>query len=262
MDLSVEFVTGIDLVDITLWLFVIFFLGLVVYLQRESAREGYPSRDEMSNRKQPAPFFFRPGKKTFHLPNGRGELSGVFFRPEGDQAERPLKRTTVWAGSPYVPVGNPLLSGVGPASWGEREDVPDLTADGRPRITPYRVNPGYTVAKQSLDPRGRPVIGADGEVAGEIVDLWVDRSESIIRYFETRVETAAGPRNVLVPVPFCNVKRKAGEVHVWALLAHQFAEIPGIKSPDSVTRLEEDKITGYFGGGTFYATPERKEPMI
>jgi len=262
MIFSGEFVTGIDLVDVTLWLFTIFFLGLVVYLQRESSREGYPSRDEMTNKKQPAPFFFRPGKKTFILPNGRDDKSAVFFRPDGDQVERPLKRTAPYPGTPYEIEGNPLLSGAGPASWGERDDVPDLTTDGRPRITPYRVNPGYTVSRQSLDPRGCPVIGADGEVAGEIVDLWVDRSESIIRYFEASVETPNGARNVLVPVPFCNVKRKAGEVHVWALMADQFAEIPAIKSPDSVTRLEEDKITGYFGGGTFYAEAGRREPIL
>ncbi|MEL7454246.1 MAG: hypothetical protein AAGJ50_12835, partial [Pseudomonadota bacterium] len=37
-----EYVDGIDLVDISLWLFTIFFIGLVFYLQAESRREGYP----------------------------------------------------------------------------------------------------------------------------------------------------------------------------------------------------------------------------
>jgi photosynthetic reaction center H subunit len=29
-----------------------------------------------------------------------------------------------------------------------------------------------------------------------------------------------------------------------------------------VTLLEEDRIAGYFGGGTLYATPARSEPLI
>ena len=33
-----EFVPGIDLVDVCLWLFVIFFIGLIAYLQREATR--------------------------------------------------------------------------------------------------------------------------------------------------------------------------------------------------------------------------------
>jgi photosynthetic reaction center H subunit len=29
-----------------------------------------------------------------------------------------------------------------------------------------------------------------------------------------------------------------------------------------VTKLEEDKITAYFGGGYFYATKDRSEPLL
>jgi photosynthetic reaction center H subunit len=29
-----------------------------------------------------------------------------------------------------------------------------------------------------------------------------------------------------------------------------------------VTKLEEEKITAYYGAGTLYATPERSEPLI
>lgn len=262
MIFSGEFVPGIDLVDVTLWLFTLFFLGLVVYLQREGAREGYPARNDTTGKKEPAPIFFKPPKKTFKMPHGRPDVTGEFLRPDGDTRELALKRTAPWPGAPYEPTGNPLVDGVGPASWAERMDVPDLTDDGRPRITPYRVNPGYTVSKQSLDPRGCPVVAADGKVAGEVVDLWVDRSESIIRYFEVRVDTETGPRHVLLPVPFCNVSKSKAQVNVWALMSDQFADVPQTKSPDSVTRLEEDKITGYYGGGTFYSAESRREPII
>ena len=47
------------------------------------------------------------------------------------------------------------------------------------------------------DPRGYDVIGADMKVAGKVVDLWVDRSEALIRYFEVKL---AGGRHVLLPM--------------------------------------------------------------
>jgi photosynthetic reaction center H subunit len=42
MIFSGEFVNGIDLVDVCLWAFMIFFVWLIYYLQREGMREGYP----------------------------------------------------------------------------------------------------------------------------------------------------------------------------------------------------------------------------
>jgi photosynthetic reaction center H subunit len=51
-------------------------------------------------------------------------------------------------------------------------------------------------------------------------------------------------------------------VKVVAITSRQFADVPAIKNPDQVTRLEEDKITGYFAGGHLYATPQRQEPLI
>ena len=35
-----------------------------------------------------------------------------------------------------------------------------------------------------------------------------------------------------------------------------------MKNPDQITFLEEDRIVGYFGGGTLFATPERLEPLV
>jgi photosynthetic reaction center H subunit len=51
-------------------------------------------------------------------------------------------------------------------------------------------------------------------------------------------------------------------VQVQAILASQFANVPGLRSPDRITLLEEDKICGYYGGGTLYATPSRQEPLL
>ena len=47
-----------------------------------------------------------------------------------------------------------------------------------------------------------------------------------------------------------------------AILGQQFADVPGTRSADQVTLLEEDKIMAYYGGGTLYADPSRLEPLI
>ena len=51
-------------------------------------------------------------------------------------------------------------------------------------------------------------------------------------------------------------------IKVKSILGNQFALVPGLKSQDQITLLEEEKIMAYYGGGTLYATPERQEPLI
>jgi photosynthetic reaction center H subunit len=103
-----------------------------------------------------------------------------------------------------------------------------------------------------------PVWGADDEVAGTVQDLWLDRSEMLFRYIEVRLND--GNRTVLLPVPFARITHDG--VKVYAILGHQFADVPGLKQADQVTMLEEEKISAYYGAGTLYATPERQEPLF
>ena len=77
------------------------------------------------------------------------------------------------------------------------------------------------------------------------------------RYLEVEI---AGGRSVLVPIPFTLIRRNQVEVH--AIYARHFAAVPALRNPDQITKLEEDKISGYFGGGTLYADPQRSEPLI
>jgi photosynthetic reaction center H subunit len=112
------------------------------------------------------------------------------------------------------------------------------------------------VVKGSHDLRGKPVLGADGIEGGTVVDMWIDRSEGVMRYLE--VDT--GSRRVLLPTTFSNVK--AHKVQVDSILGGQFAQVPGLREPETITLLEEDKICAYYGGGTLYATPDRREPLI
>jgi photosynthetic reaction center H subunit len=80
----------------------------------------------------------------------------------------------------------------------------------------------------------------------------------LFRYIEIRLND--GNRNVLLPVPFARITHDGVKVH--AILAHQFADVPGHKETDQVTMLEEEKIAAYYGAGTLYATPERQEPLF
>lgn len=177
-----------------------------------------------------------------------------------------LKATPVdhYNGSPMIPTGNPMVDGVGPASWANRADVPDLTVRGEAKIVPMRVAPGYTIAAGDPDPRGMPVKAADGQVAGTIVDLWVNRSEPQVSFYE--VELADGGRHKLLPAALVQWPHFGlwGNDHVIvkAITAAQFKDVPETKRDDRVTLLEEDKIMAYYAGGHLYATPDRAEPLI
>ncbi len=246
----------VDVAQLTLYAFWIFFFGLIIYLHREGMREGYPAvtenPDRIRNELWPV-----PAPKSFKLANG--QTVTVPRRAES----RPLALAPAdgWPGAPQVPTGNPMKDGVGPASWSEREDAPDVGFEGKPVIMPLRLAPDFSVAPQDIDPRGLEVHGADHAVAGKVADVWIDVAEVTIRYLE--VELASGGRKLL-PMTMCRVKSvgQRSWVKVESILASQFADVPGLRNPDQVTKLEEDKITGYYAGGTLYATPARSETLI
>lgn len=256
-----EIMGYIDVAQVAIWLFWIFFAGLVVYLRREDRREGYPLESDTHPGKMLAPsLVFYPAPKTFRLSNGISVKA-----PTGQADSRPLaaQPTARFPGAPLAPNGaNPMLDSIGPGSWAPRADTPEMTYDNHIKILPLRVAEGYACSAYE-DPRGYDVIGADMKVAGKVVDLWVDRSEALIRYFEVALPTG---RHVLLPVTFSDIKRGVkpgiGRIKVEALLARQFADVPATRKPDSVTRLEEEKICAYFGAGTLYATPLRAEPLL
>jgi photosynthetic reaction center H subunit len=167
-------------------------------------------------------------------------------------------------GSPYVPTGNPLVDAVGPASYADRADVPDLTAHGATKIVPLRAAPGFFIAEGDPDPRGLKVKACDGVIAGEIVEVWVDRSEPQVRYYEVKLR--ANGKVVLLPVNFVQWPLfglgKSDHVTVKAITAAQFLDVPDTRNAAQITLREEDRICAYYAGGHLYATPERAEPLI
>jgi len=253
-------ITGyIDVAQVVLYAFWIFFFGLIFYLRREDKREGYPL---VADRREHAPilnFPPIPAPKTFLLQHG-----GTAMAPSGRVDPTDIKAVPVagWPGAPLTPTGNGLLDAVGPGSYALRAETPDLTLEGHPRIVPLRADPHFMVASADPDPRGMAVIGADRLVAGTVTDVWVDRSECLIRYLELTLATGGEQQTVLLPMNFGIVDRRRRVVNVDALLAGQFADVPRIAGPDSITRREEDRVMGYYGGGTLYAVPGRVEPLL
>jgi len=110
------------------------------------------------------------------------------------------------------------------------------------------------------DPRGKAVVSGDGEVVGRVTDMWVDVPESLVRYLQMDVNPEGKGNMRLIPINLCRIG--SDRVVVKSLYAHNFAGIPATKANDQVTLLEEDKITGYYAGGTLYASDARLEPQI
>jgi photosynthetic reaction center H subunit len=247
-------ITGyVDLAQILLYAFWLFFAGLIYYLVREGHREGYPMESDSLGRAVIKGWPI-PEPKTFKLADGRSVTVPELHRPEPDYS---AVSTGPSPGSPIEPKGDPMLSGTGPGAWSNRADTPDVDLHGHPRIVPLRALPAFSVSSNDVDPRGLPVVAGDGKTAGTIGDLWVDHMEMMFRYMEVKT---AGGKTVLLPMQFARVRRN--QIEVDAIYAHHFAHVPTLRNPDQITLLEEEKITAFYGGGTLYADPKRGEPLI
>jgi photosynthetic reaction center H subunit len=248
-----------DVAQVTLYVFWIFFGCLIYYLRREDKREGYPLDSTALGGGVVHGFPRMPDPKSYLLSNGHIATLPNHKNDRRDVAVAPI---AAWPGAPMGPTGNPMLDGVGPGSWADREDVPELNIDKVPCIVPLRLAEGTFLEARDPDPRGMKVLGADSEVGGVVTDVWVDRAEALIRYLEVEVTTAGVAKRVLLPMPFALVNRRRGRVTVDAILGSQFADVPVTASPNQVTKREEDRIVGYYGAGTLYATPARQEPLL
>lgn len=246
-----------DVAQLVLYMFWIFFAGLIYYLVRENRREGYPLVSDIGPREGWIPV---PTPKTYLMPDGSTRQAPS--ASSGEERPASIDRLAGHDGSAYEPVGEALGAGVGPGSWNPRPDHADLDHEGAPKIRPLSQLPDYGVSGRDPDPRGQTLYDGRGEPAGTVVDLWLDAAEMNFRYLEAEVTAADGaPVRVLVPMTFARVKGD-GSVHVHALMANQFAGVPRPRTPGQVTLLEEEKITAYYGGGLLYADPGRTEPLI
>jgi photosynthetic reaction center H subunit len=253
---NVLIVGNVDWALLALWAFFLFFIALVFYLHRESYREGYPLEDEISGKYDGRSALLLIRKKTFKLPFGRGSVTvpDASNREPVEIAARRLDRSP---GSPYVPTGNPLVDGVGPASYANRAKLPDLDYEGHPRIVPIGAS-GLWIEGRDPDPRGMTVTGVDNAVAGTVTDIWVDKADRLIRYLAVDI----GARTVLAPMFMAKINRRAKTVRIDAVRADQFADAPAVAGPGTITLFEEERVQAYFGGGYLYATRARQEPIL
>lgn len=246
----------IDLAQIVLYAFWIFFAGLIFYLRREDKREGYPLQSDRGERVMVQGFPAVPPPKTFLLADG-STIQAPRHETEHQVAIRPAAG---FPGAPFEPTGNPMQDGVGPAAYAMRPDHAELVFDSPdPKIVPLRAAPEYSIAEDDPDPRGMTVIGLDGVAGGRVVDAWVDRSDVLLRFLEVEV---AGGRHVLVPMTLVRIDHKRGRVRLASVTAAQLAEAPGTADAETITMREEDRIAAYFASGHLYATPARLGPVL
>lgn len=254
---DVKLIGSLDVTELVFLAFVLFFVGLLIYLRREDRREGYPLEDEVTGRVDtPGGVLANAGPKTFKMPFGRGTVTTPTKGRE--PVEVAGVRTFASPGAPYAPTGNPLIDGIGPAAWADRAKHTDLDGEGRDRIVPIGAAEHISVHARDADPRGMSVIAADGAVAGTVTDLWVDRAEHVIRYLEVDL----GKSKVLAPMAMSKIKAKLNQVVIDAINAADFAAVPKIAKAGQITFYEEERIVSYFGGGYLYANSARQEPLI
>jgi photosynthetic reaction center H subunit len=248
-------ITGyVDLAQIILYMFWLFFAGLIFYLVREGHREGYPMQSEGKDVIMGWPVPEHPKVyKTVH---------GDVMVPDRNKREPQYNARPAGAGfgAPIQPSGDAMTAGVGAGAYANRSDLPDMMHAGGPKIVPLRVAKSYNVASNDTDPRGLPVMGGDGKLAGTVRDVWLDQAEMLFRYLEVETPVAGGSKRVLLPVPFARIRRTQVEVN--SIFAKHFAAVPGLKNPDQVTFMEEERICAYYGGGTQYADDQRAEEML
>jgi photosynthetic reaction center H subunit len=259
MDASI---TGhIDVAQVVLYTFWLFFAGLIFYLRREDRREGYPLESEINGEPINADSILIPSEKKFKMMTG--EELGTMRKDKRD-ADLRLAPTQGWSGAPFEPTGDPMVDGVGPASWAERRDHVETTYEGHPKIQPVRNLKGYDIADGDVDPRGLPVRACDGKDVGEVTDLWVDVGEHMIRYLEVRLEGETGKEkgSLLLPMTMVRLTGYPAHCKVYSIRSDQFPGVPRTKSKDTVSLLEEERVVAYYSGGYLYAKPSRMGPVI
>jgi photosynthetic reaction center H subunit len=211
----------IDVAQVAFYIFLLFFIGLVIYLTLESKREGFPLETERFGQvRREEGILGMPRPVTYKTEFGKTYTAPVPTPPEVERiAAEPAHP---WNGAPMQPTGNPMLAGVGPGSYAQRADHVDYDLEGHARIRPLRLLPDFGLSSKDRNPIGMEVVGADGEVAGVVADAWIDHMEVTIRYLEVKLGSG---KTVLLPMNFCRIGKQ--DIAVQSILSTQFAQVPG-----------------------------------
>lgn len=248
---GVTFFGNFDLASLAIWGFWLFFAALVYYLQTENMREGYPLEMEDGSTSPNQGPFPLPKPKTFKTPDGR---EVTVPSAENEAAHRrdslAIDKVAVGEGFPQVPTGDPMVDGVGPASWVPRQDVPEVNAHGHPKIGPMAGKEDFTLSA-GRDPRGMPVLSKDDQVVAHCTDMWIDEAEQEVRYLEIELEAEHGSGKRLVPMTMARVQPRW--IMVGSLHSSRFDGVPQVRTAGQITKLEEEKVSAWYAGGTLYS---------
>ncbi len=248
---GVTFWGDFDLASLAIWGFWFFFAALIYYLQTENMREGYPLEMEDGSESPNQGPFPVPKPKTFKLVDGK---EVTVPSAENEAAHRrenlALEKVATPEGYPQVPTGDPMVDGVGPASWVPRADEPERNAHGEPKIVPMAGKDDFFISA-GRDPRGMPVLSKDDQVVAHVSDMWIDEAEQEVRYLELELESEHGSGKRLVPMTLVRVQPRW--VMVASLHSSRFDGVPQTRSSSQVTKLEEEKISAWYAGGTLFS---------
>ncbi len=242
-----DVVGNLDVAILCVIAFVIFFAGLLVHLRREDKREGYPVEVAgVFGRTQSAQGFpATPKPKLFYRPHDRGVAQAP--RIETPEPVRPGQDLPPMA-YPLDPGPDPLNEGVGAAAYTRiREELPDLDVNGEPKLISLNDHSDYYIPDGDPDPRGWVLLSADEKRVGTVHDLWFNRAEFFLRYYEVSIEGADGRR--LVPAFFAEALPRDRAVRATTLVAEDMRRTP-VRADDScITMREEDRLNGFYAGG-------------
>jgi len=249
----------IDVAQLTLYAFWLFFAALIIYLILESKREGFPLVTSRPGERLDG-ILPMPSPKKLRLRDGTVRLVPSLEPDEVVNAAQ----LQAFEGAPWVPLGDPMLDGVGPAAYALRSTEPEQLFEGGNRTVPLSADPAYSVAVEDADPRGWGVVCADGPADFEVREFWVDRAEMAARYLEVGPVGRPLARGVVVPMELVVVKAAArgGRVKIISVTGAQLAAAPIPESPTAITAREEDRIQAYFASGQLYALPGRMGPLL
>lgn len=107
----------VDVAQVVLYAFFLFFAGLVFWLRREDRREGYPLENEAVGRRKADDPILIPRSKAFHLPGGETTYAPQAVHGRDDiETGIPARKVEPWPGAPYERTESSLQAGVGPGS--------------------------------------------------------------------------------------------------------------------------------------------------
>ncbi len=105
MDSTGALTESIDVAQVVLYVFWIFFAGLILYLRKEDKREGYPLLSDRSDAIVVQGFPAIPAPKAFALADG-----GRYFAPHDESDDRSISARPIagFPGAPLAPTGDPI----------------------------------------------------------------------------------------------------------------------------------------------------------